>query len=130
MARKNTLPSFQNIGGSTGVSGDMSTASITSLASKIEFMDNIGVQLSWTGSPVGNFQIQVSVNHNQDINGNVITAGTWVPLLFSGVANIASSVGSPIYIDLNQMSAPWIRVVYTKSSGSGTLTGHICGKEV
>lgn len=125
MSRKSNLKQFQLI-----TNGDMSTASLTSPVTNIEFMDNIGVQLEWSGSPVGNFQVQVSIDYNQDYQGNVLNAGNWVPLQLNGSQNVPTSVGSPILLDLNQLSPPWIRVVYTRTSGSGTLQAWIAGKMV
>lgn len=123
--RKSNLQQFQLI-----TSGDMS-ASITGPVTNIQFLDNIGVQFNFSGAPSGNFQIQVSIDYNQDINGNVINAGNWVPVtLSSGSVNANTSLGSPIYVDLNQLSAPFIRVVYVRTSGSGTLNAFISGKMV
>lgn len=131
--RKSNLKKFQNI-----IAGDMSASSITSTVSNIEQLDNIGLQLSWTDAPVGSFQIQVSIDHAQDINGNVTVPGSWTPLVVSYLSggtlsqatSISTSVGSPIYVDLTQLSAPWIRVVYTRTSGTGTLSGFITAKMV
>lgn len=123
--RKSNLKKFNNI-----ANGNMA-GNITSPVSNIEFMDNVGIQLNFTGSPVGNFQIQISIDYDQDNNGNVITQGNWVPITFPSPIsgeNIPTSSGSPIYIDLNQLSAPWVRVVYTRTSGTGTLNSFICGK--
>lgn len=131
--RKSNLRLFKNID-----AGDMSQASVTSTVSNIQMLDNIGLQLSWTSSPVGTFAVQVSADHAQDTEGNVTTAGQWTPItltyLLSGAitqdTSIPTSVGSPIYLDLNQLSAPWIRIVYTRTSGSGTLSGYITAKMV
>ena len=126
--RKSNLKQFNTI-----ANGDMSLPTITSAVTNIEFLDNIGVQLEWSGAPVGIFQIQVSIDYNQDSFGNVLNAGTWVPIIFpspiSG-SDIPTSSGSPIYIDMNQLSAPWIRVVYNGASGTGTLNAWIAGKMV
>ncbi len=131
--RKSNLRLFQNI-----TAGDMSQASITSIVSNIQMLDNVGLQLSWTGSPVGTFAVQVSADHAQDEFGNVTTAGQWAALTltyftsgsFVTATSIPTSVGSPIYLDLQQLSAPWIRIVYTRGSGSGTLSGYITAKMV
>lgn len=133
MSRKNNPVQFPNI-----VNGDMSHASIISSVTSIRFLDNVGIQLNFSGSPVGEFAVQVSADHMQDDFGNVTVPGNWVPLIFTywnGTLfvtgnNIPTTVGSPIYLDLNQLSAPWIRVVYTKTSGSGTLNGVIVMKSV
>lgn len=122
-SRKSNLKKFSAI-----TSGDMSLASITSTVTNIEFLDNIAVQLTWSGSPVGTFQIQVSLDYNQDNNGNVLAAGNWVPLTLG--TSLSTSVGSPIFVDMNQLSAPWIRIVYTRTSGSGTLNALISAKMV
>lgn len=124
MSSKNILTPFQNI-----VSGDMSQASITSSVTTIQYLDNIGVQLNFSGSPVGTFAIQVSADYKQDANGNVMNAGNWIPVTLSP-APVASGSPGQIYLDLNQLSSPYLRVVYTKTSGTGTLQGYVTGKEV
>lgn len=121
--RKNTLQSYQLI-----TSGDMSS-SITSAATNIQFLDNIGVQLHFTGSPTGTFSVQVSLNHKQDSQGVVSVPGDWVSIVLSP-APVAAGSADDIYIDINQISSPWLRVVYTRSSGSGTLQGYVGAKEV
>lgn len=133
--RKNVLLPFHNI-----VAGDMSTASITSTVTEIKYLDDIGIQLTWTGSPVGNFEIQISADYQQDTNNppNVLRTGHWVPLVltyWNGSAfvtgtDIPTSLGSPVYFDLALLSAPYIRVVYTKTSGTGTLDGYITAKVI
>lgn len=135
MSRKNNLLAFNNI-----VAGDMSTASLTSTVTNIQFLDDIGLELVWTASPVGNFQVQVSIDYAQDNSSppNVTSTGNWVPLVltyWNGSAfvtgtDIPTSLGSAIYLDLALLSAPWIRVVYTKSSGTGTLNSYITAKMV
>lgn len=123
MSRKNILK-FQNI-----TSGNMASASITSTVSNIQHLDNIGIQLQWTGVPVGTFAIQVSADYAQDIEGNVTNTGTWTTLTLGPGISAAGSADNA-YVDLNQLSSPWIRVVYTKTSGTGTLNGYIVGKMV
>ncbi len=108
--------------------GDMSTVSITSAVTGIKYMDNVGLQLNWAGSPVGTFAVQVSADHEQDQFGNVTVAGNWIPLTLSPSPSTAS--GSPVYVDMTQLSAPWIRVVYTRTSGTGTLNAYIVAKAV
>ncbi len=135
--KKNQLLKYQNI-----TNGDMSLSSITSTITNISFLDDIGIQLNFSGSPVGTFAVQVSADHAQDYSSppNVTVAGNWVPLTFtywdSGTSafitgfSVPTSVGSPIYLDLALLSAPWIRVVYTKVSGTGTLNAFITAKAV
>lgn len=107
----------------------MSQASITSSVMNIQYHDNIGIQLNWTGSPTGTFAVQVSADHAQDQNGNVTVAGNWIAVTLDPA--IAATGGADVaYIDLNQLSAPWMRVVYTKTSGTGTLNGFVTAKTV
>ena len=107
------------------VNGDMS-GNLTSPATNIQQADIIGVQLNWTGSPVGTFQVQISADYAQDINGNVTNPGIWTPMALSPAPTTAG--GSPIYIDIQQLSAPWIRTAYIAGSGSGTLQATLVTK--
>ena len=122
MSRKNTLLAYQNI-----TNGDMSAASITSKVTNIERADNIGLQFNFTGTPVGVFSVEVSIDFAQDYLGNVTNAGNWVPVTLDPVPVASGSAGS-VYLDLHLVSFPWIRVVYTKTSGSGTLNAYISTK--
>lgn len=108
--------------------GDMS-GSITSSAVEVKLQDNVGVQLHWTGTPTGTFAIQVSMDHREDIEGNIVVAGHWVSLILNPTVSAAGSADDA-YVDLNQLSAMYIRIVYTASGGSGTLDAFINAKGV
>jgi hypothetical protein len=110
--QKNILKSYQNI-----TSGDMTTT-LTSPSTNIQWQDNIGIQFNFTGTPTGNFFVDVSVD-----------AVNWIPLTFS-TSPVASGSAGSIYLDLNQLSSPNIRVRYVPTSGSGTLNSFITAKEV
>lgn len=117
--RKNFLASYKLV-----TAGDMSLASVTSSPINIQGEDNVGVQLNiLTGTPTGVFTVQVSADYNQNL-----ATGNWINVNLPTSAAITSGSPSPVYIDLNQISAPWIRVVYTKTSGTGTFDAFICGK--
>lgn len=121
--RKSDLLKFQIVtNGSMG--GD-----ITSAVTNIQYQDNIGIQLVFTGTPTGTFFVDLSINYYQDQNGNVINAGTWTPMSFS-TAPAAAGSASDIYLDLNPLSSPWIRTRYVRGSGTGTLNAYLCGKQV
>lgn len=134
MSRKNVLLPSKTI-----TDGDMSQASLTSSITEIQYLDDVGVQLTWTGSPVGTFAVQISADHKRYDPTNQVTAvGTWIPLVFTywngsifvTDTSAPTSLGSPIYLDLALLSAPFIRVVYTRTSGSGTLQCTVTGKMV
>lgn len=133
-SRKNNLQKFKTIDAGVMTSTNVLTSSVTS----IQFLDDIGIQFNWSGSPVGNFRVQVSADHDQDAMSpaNVTVAGNWVPLLFTywngsifvTSYDIPTSLGSSIYLDLALLSAPWIRIIYTNTSGSGVLDAFITAK--
>jgi hypothetical protein len=103
--------------------------SVTSSVVEIKLQDNIGIQLQWTGTPGGTFSVQVSMDYFLDINNNVVNAGTWTTIPLTPPVVASGSPGNA-YIDMNQLSAPYIRVVYTAASGAGTLNGFIIAKGV
>jgi hypothetical protein len=123
-ARKNVLASYPIVS-----NGDMSLTSITSKVTNIQFLDNIGVQLDFTGSPIGTFVVQVSADYATDYLGNVTNAGHWINVNLPQ-SPVASGSAGDIYIDLNQLSAPYLRVVYTKGSGTGTLNAVVTAKMI
>lgn len=122
---KTNLLKFQNI-----TSGNMALTSVTSTVSNILNLDNIGFEATWSGStPIGVISIEVSIDYAQDSFGNVTNSGTWTALSFTPTPAVSGNTGS-LYIDMNQLSAPWLRAKYTKTSGTGTIQGYICGKMV
>lgn len=106
----------------------MSQATLTSTPVNIQYLDNIVFQAIFTGSPVGIFSVQSSLTYNQDANGNILNAGTWTALTLNPTPSIAAA--GNLLIDMNQLSMPWIRLVYTKTSGTGTLNAYVGGKMV
>ena len=109
---KNWLPVYPIV-----VNGDMSTT-ITSSDTTIKYTDNVGIQAVFTGTPTGTFSVQVS---NDQVN--------WDSITFSSAPVAVGAAGS-VYMDVNQMSAPYIRLVYTPVSGNGTLNATITAKAV
>lgn len=121
---KNALKVFQSI---TNAS---MAADVTSTVTSIQFLDNIGIQLNFTTSDaIGTFIVQISADHAQDAQGNVTNAGHWVDLVLDPVP-VAAGATDSIYIDINQTSSPFIRVLYDRTSGTGTLNAYIVAKAV
>lgn len=102
---------------------------VTGAVTNIQYLDNIGIQLNFTGTPVGTFHVQVSADYDQTAEGEVVSAGNWINMTLSPPP-IASGSPDQIYIDILPTSAPWIRVVYTRTSGTGTLNGFITAKMI
>lgn len=124
--RKNRLEPYHSI-----QAGNMS-GTLTSSVTTISGLDNVAIQLSWTGTPTGTFQVQGSLDYsapNLAYGGPVLNAGVWTPLAFS-TPPVASGAAGSIFLDLNQLSFPYIRVVYTPTSGTGSLDMWISGKAV
>lgn len=84
---------------------------------RIAYSDNIGIQLEWSGNPVGNFYVQVGLDNVSyvDLDVEAVAAG--------------GSDGVWVY-DLNQLSLTWIRIRYDKTSGTGAATIKLHGKKV
>lgn len=94
-------------------SGDMS-ANIT--GSWIDISNTLGycIQASWSGSPVGNIIIQGSLDQSVTKDISTTAAGGGAGQVFSNNDGI---------------HYPWVRVIYTFTSGSGTLVANISGKK-
>ncbi len=117
---KNVLPSFKILT-AADLSGDL-----TSLVTHIGNLDNIGIQCVLTTSDAaGTLAVQVSADHQQDTYGNVTVAGHWVTITHQ---DVAAGQPSDTMFDLNQLSAPWIRLAWTRTGGTGTITATITGK--
>lgn len=110
MSRKNNLKLYTLFS-----AGDMS-GNLTSASIDIEFLDNVSVQAAWTGSPVGTFNVQGSVDQI-----------SWSTLTTNPVITAAGSPDNGLF-DLNQLSFPFVRLIYTATSGTGTLVAKVSAK--
>ena len=99
------------------VDGSMGGSITQTDPTNIQYMDRVGVQLSWTGTPTGDFTVEVS-------NDKVV----WNELTLS-VAITAAGSADDAFIDA-ETAARFFRVVYTRTSGTGTLQAHIAGKSI
>lgn len=118
-----SLPPFQVI-----TNGDMSTASITSTISDIRNIDNVAYELTWSGtSPVGTVAVNGSLDY--DPTTPTLKPGTWTSLTLSPSPAVSGNTGS-ILINMTGLAFPFIQVVYTKTSGTGTLQAYVSGKAV
>lgn len=99
--------------------GDMS-ANITSQVVDGRYLEQIKWQLIWTGAPVGTFSLEESLDYNP-----VTKIGTW---LDNGVV-ITGPSGSPnsAMINLCDRAPCFYRLVYTATSGSGSLSVYASG---
>lgn len=117
-----------------------STNTIYSSISNILHKDTVGIELSWSGSPTGTFYVQVSNSYKpalaQSEGAGAPNNGNWtqVPLTdpVAGTTSLTTTTaaGNPMFLNLNQLGAAWIQIVYTNSSGSGVLNGTITAKSL
>lgn len=105
--------------------GDMS-GDVTSSAVDVRYLDSAALQAVWSNgsTPVGVLTVQGSVNYGQP----GVTAA-WTTISLSATLNVSGSSGSAI-ADLTQITYPYVRMVYTRSSGSGSLDIWVSGKEI
>lgn len=115
MGRKNTLNNYAMF----GAGANMATASTTSSSTNVQYTDNIGIVLAWTGStPIGTITVQGS---NDNTN--------WATLDFGSAISITGDSGTDL-LNINQFPCSYIRIVYTKSSGTGTITASMTTKQI
>lgn len=107
--------------------GDMS-GDITSKITIIQNLSMASYDVSWAGSsPVGTLDLQVSNTYTQNADGTVRNAGNWtsVPLTVSPSVSGSSGTG---FIDIESIGGYAIRLVYTRTSGTGLLQAVLIGK--
>lgn len=126
-------------GGELLVNAHAMGASFTSQAYEILEIDVEAIQVNYSGSPVGTFKVQGSVDYKEnylpDGTVQVLAAGNWADLPFVVAGVVVTSVAvpgnaSPIIFDMGDSGIPFIRLVYTFTSGSGTFSAFVSGKRL
>lgn len=127
MGTKRVLPGYQVIPnpgnantGAPAVLGVMTgTTVIISNPTNIQNLDNIGVQISWTGTAVGVIEIDCSIDGTN-----------YFALSFGPALTQPAGTAGGYLVNLTELPYPLIRVKYTNASGTGTLSVWICGKDL
>lgn len=109
---------------------------LTSLVVETRYFGAVGLQLLIASSTAtGQVNVQVSANYNEDITNNVIAVGNWVNVDLTAAnpqnlpyIQITSGQPANVYINLSAIAAPWMRITYTATSGTGTLNAWLTGK--
>ena len=104
-------------------------ATVTSSAVHIMYLDNIGIQFVWTGTPTCTLNVLVSNQTAVGSNPPTPVSSSFTTLTLTGVTNPSGSSGT-FWIDLNQLGAEWIEAQYASCSGSGTLSAYLSAKKV
>lgn len=110
--------------------GDMS-GDVTSLVTNINMISCVGYTISWTGTPTGTFSVEVSQDYIQPVGvqPDQLNSGTWVAVNLS-VPVVAAGTADTAFIDVDITGAAYVRLKYTRTSGTGTLNAFIAGKVV
>lgn len=106
------LPPYQIIN-----AGNMAST-VTSSTTYVGNVDGVTIQAVWTGTPNGTFAINASVDGTD-----------WTPLAYSNPFTASGSAGN-FLTTITLSGIQQIQVVYTPSSGSGTLNAYIAGAAV
>jgi hypothetical protein len=88
---------------------------------KLQFEDNLGIQCAWTGTPTGIVTVQVSLDYDN--------LG-WQTMIFSPTPSQPSGSAGNNWFEINQSPAAWVRVIYTRTSGTGLFSAKIALKSV
>lgn len=88
---------------------------IVSEPTNVNLQDNVGYQLSWSGAvpPQGFINAEISIDYDQTLGGDATEVGVWTKLLPVNDIDISIVDDPNYYLDINQISAPWIRFIYT-----------------
>lgn len=108
-------------------SGDMAQSAINSKGIDLNQQYVYAIQAVWTGSPVGTLKIQVSNDIVPDGVGgdqasNVVN---WTD--YTNSSQSISGAGNFVW-NVLEAGYRWVRLVYTKTSGSGTINAVFSGK--
>ena len=103
--------------------GDMS-GSLTSDPFRLEHLDLIAIQASFSGStPTGTFKLQACCDmgtiHAYGGMNNVSGLSVWTDI--AGSSNAVSANGDIVW-NIVDPGFRWVRLVYTRTSGTGTLS--------
>lgn len=107
--------------------GDMSTASLTTIGLDIQQLYSYAIGAVFSGTMAGTFVLQVSSDivlmaPGSDPAANVIN---WYDYTDSAVS---ISEGGNYLWNVNPAGYRWVRLKYTKSSGTGSLSVYFDGK--
>lgn len=98
-------------------------ASVNLKAVWLGHIANYAIQLVFTGSPNGNFQLQASNDpgsiDSASASQQVTNISNWTTI--SDSAFTVTTAGDVMW-DVQNAGYNWVRVIYTRTSGTGTIT--------
>lgn len=121
MGRKSVVPVYKFFS-EADLAGDLISKSIN-----VKNLDKASIRLSWTSSDaVGVFKIQA----RQENDSKKEEALDWFDVEFGSTIALDASLQSDHQILFNELPFVELRVVYTSTSGTGTVNGKITAKVV
>lgn len=115
------------------VNGNMAS-SINSNGVYLDQLATYAIQAVWTGSPIGSLKLQISCDAVPPLFSP--TGSSTVTNAAANVVNWSDYTGSTVAVSgagnwawkVDISGEFWVRLVYTESSGSGTLNVNFTGK--
>lgn len=104
-------------------------STVTGTPVHVLFLDNVGIQFVWTGTPTCTIKVLVSNQTTPGSSPPMPVANSFTSLTLSSVTNPSGSSGT-FWIDLNQLGSEWVEAQYASCSGSGTLSAFLSAKKV
>lgn len=123
MARKDTLKSYVLLNAQSTASNFDTYTNPTN----IDYLDNVGIQVVWTGTSVGTLEVYGSNDTANVQQGTYPT--NWSKFEFGAVINV-DTTNSDLLIHMNQVPYSWIALKYIATSGTGTITAKLTVKMV
>ena len=107
------------------INAQSTASSFNGPASVIQMLPGISYDISWTASTLGTIQIQVSNTVTFNSDGSVNNPGNWTtlpPSSFTGTYPVPAGAPGTGFIDVVGTEAYAVRLQYTATSGTGTMT--------
>lgn len=86
----------------------------------------VSIQAIWSGAPVGNFSLQTSCNPAQPLEGANIPESDWTD--YTGSSTAAGGAAGNVTWRVATLGDRWMRVVYTFTSGTGSVDARFNAK--
>lgn len=112
----------------TLVACDMSLASCTSIGLDINQLTSYAVQAVFTGAPVGTLTLEISSDDVLVVPGTNPAANVTHWTTYTGSSQAVAAAGSFMW-NVFPAGYRWMRMVYTKTSGTGSLSSTFNGKD-
>lgn len=123
MARKDTLKSYVLLNAQSTASDFNTFTNPTN----VDYLDNVGIQVIWTGTTVGVLEVYGFNDAANAQQGSY--PSNWSKFEFGATINV-DTTNSDLLIHMNQLPYSWIALKYVATSGTGTMTAKLTVKMV